>query len=323
MDAASLAPIDLLLAAIVLFGAWNGWRRGFVVSASGLAVLVCSVVLAFTVYRHPAAWLERHAPALGAWTSPVAFVSTYVLAWIVLGALAHRLVHATPKAAHEHRLNRAAGLLPGAANGLINATIVAVLLLSVPLLDGLTRHARESAFAARLAVPAEWLEAKLAPVFADAAQRTLSRLTVQPGSRERITLPFSVQSPRVREDLEARMLQMLNEERAEAGLPPLKADPELAEVARAHARDMFARSYFAHVTPEGRDPFDRMRAGGIRFLTAGENLALAQTLATAHQGLMNSPGHRANILRPAFGRVGIGILDGGMYGLMVTQKFRN
>jgi uncharacterized protein YkwD len=66
-----------------------------------------------------------------------------------------------------------------------------------------------------------------------------------------------------------------------------------------------------------------MKKGKIIFLTAGENIALAQTLAVAHTGLMNSPGHRANILNPAYGRLGIGILDGGIYGLMITQNFRN
>jgi uncharacterized protein YkwD len=86
---------------------------------------------------------------------------------------------------------------------------------------------------------------------------------------------------------------------------------------------MFARGYFSHHTPDGKDPFDRMREGEVRFRTAGENLALAPTLQIAHNGLMDSPGHRANILRPQFGRLGIGILDGGRYGLMVTQKFRN
>src|SRR6185503_18152883 len=76
--------------------------------------------------------------------------------------------------------------------------------------------------------------------------------------------------------------------------------------------------YFAHETPEGLSPFDRMRAANVRFLVAGENLALAPTLSLAHTGLMNSPGHRANILRPQFGRVGIGIMDGGMRGLRVA-----
>jgi uncharacterized protein YkwD len=86
---------------------------------------------------------------------------------------------------------------------------------------------------------------------------------------------------------------------------------------------MFARSYFSHVSPDREDPFDRMREAKVRYLTAGENLALARTLPAAHRGLMESPGHRANILRPQFGRVGIGVLDGGVHGLMVTQNFRN
>lgn len=119
------------------------------------------------------------------------------------------------------------------------------------------------------------------------------------------------------------MLEMINRERGKAGLKPLTADPELTEVARKHSRDMFERGYFSHITPEGHSPFDRMRAANVHFLTAGENLAIAPTLPIAHTGLMNSPGHRANILRPTFGRVGIGIMDGGRRGLMVAQEFRN
>jgi uncharacterized protein YkwD len=107
------------------------------------------------------------------------------------------------------------------------------------------------------------------------------------------------------------------------GLQPLKSDPELTNVARNHSRDMFERGYFSHYTPEGKDPFDRMKAANVQFVAAGENLALGQTLPICHQGLMNSPGHRANILRPNYNRLGIGILDGGIHGLMISQEFRN
>jgi uncharacterized protein YkwD len=86
---------------------------------------------------------------------------------------------------------------------------------------------------------------------------------------------------------------------------------------------MLRRGYFSHYTPEGHDPFYRIRAAKIPFRTAGENLALAPTLPMAHEGLMNSPGHRANILQKSFGRVGIGIMAGGPHRLMVTQNFRN
>jgi uncharacterized protein YkwD len=119
------------------------------------------------------------------------------------------------------------------------------------------------------------------------------------------------------------MLALVNAERVERGLKPLAADPEITPVARAHSQDMFSRGYFSHYTPEGKDPFDRMKSAGIKYYSAGENLALGQTLRICHEGLMNSPGHRANILNPSYGRLGIGILDGGAYGLMISQEFRN
>lgn len=315
--------VDVLLGLVILLGLWGGWRSGFIASASALLTLVASVVAAFLGYRPVAGLLERQVAPMGVWAGPAAFLLTWLLARLVLVALAHRLVGAIPAAAHGHRANRALGLAPGLVNGLINATILAVLLLALPLFDGLSARARESVLAGRLAVPAERLESRLAQVFGGAADRALEGLTVRTGPEGTVKLPFTVRNPRVREDLEARMLVLLNRARAAEGLPPLAADPELAAVAREHSRDMFARGYFSHLSPEGRDPSARLRAGGVRFLVAGENLALAGTIATAHQGLMDSPGHRANILRPAFGRVGIGVLDGGRHGLMVTQKFRN
>ncbi|KKR88441.1 MAG: SCP-like protein extracellular [Candidatus Gottesmanbacteria bacterium GW2011_GWA2_41_12] len=64
-----------------------------------------------------------------------------------------------------------------------------------------------------------------------------------------------------------------------------------------------------------------MKNAGIFYTEAGENLAFAPNVNIAHAGLMNSPGHRANILSPDFGKVGIGVIDGGIYGEMFVQKF--
>jgi len=224
---------------------------------------------------------------------------------------------------HERSLNQLLGVIPGFANGLIVVAILSALLLAIPLSEGLSERTRDSALVNRLAVYAERLEGQLRPVFGDAISRTMNLLTIRPDSDERVTLPFKVENTRPRPDLEKRMLDLVNQERVANGLSPLQADPELTEVARKHSADMFARGYFAHDTPEGLSPFDRMREANVRFTTAGENLALAPTIPVAHSGLMNSPGHRANILRREFGRVGIGVLDGGMRGLMVSQEFRN
>jgi uncharacterized protein YkwD len=315
--------VDLLLSVVILVSVWGGSRRGLMLAGTDLLALAGGVVCAFWIYPHAVALAEQQGLEWGVWTAPVAFLVAYILARVLLGAVLWRLMRSVPPTAHAHPANRALGVVPGAGNGLINGTILSMLLLALPLSDGITREAGESVLAPRFATPAEWLEAKLRPIFNPAFDQTLSKLTIRPDSRDSVKLPFTLKNPKHRPDLEAGMLALLNNERQAHGLRPFRADPEAADVARRHSVDMFARGYFSHVTPEGDDPFERMRRGKLRFVAAGENLAFARTLPMAHKGLMDSPGHRANILRPAFGRVGIGIVDGGRYGLMVTQNFRN
>lgn len=316
--------IDITLVVVVLLSALNGWRRGFILGLLDLLGWILSLVAGLFFYPSVARWLGARVDLWSdVWDRPLAFILIAVSVGLAVHLLSYAFLSRLPEDVHERSLNRLLGLIPGVANGLITAAILSALMLSIPLNEGLSERVRSSGLANRLSIYTERLEKVLHPVFGDAIAQTLNLLTIQPESDERVTLPFTVPVSRPRPDVEAQMLRLVNEERVAAGLKPLAPDPELTEVARRHSSDMFARGYFAHDTPEGRDPFDRMRAADVRFLTAGENLALARSVQIAHTGLMNSPGHRANILRPGFGRVGIGIMDGGMRGLMVTQNFRN
>lgn len=315
--------IDLLLLAILLFGAWSGWSRGFLFAALDLLTLAASLAAAFLGYREGSAWVAKLAPALGVWIAPLTFVGIFLLVHFVLGGIVLRLLLRLPRQVHGNALNRLLGIVPGVANGAIHAVVVAVLLITLPLGARVGTWAHQSVLAPRLASPAEWVEAKLAPIFDPAVERTLQVLVVKPKSRDSITLPFRVARGVPRPDLEEQMLELVNTERQAAGLKAVKADPVLSQLARAHSQDMLSRGYFSHVSPDGRDMEDRLRQARIGYLVAGENLALAPTLVAAHRGLMHSPGHRANIMRAQFGRLGIGILDSGTHGLMVTQEFRN
>ena len=96
---------------------------------------------------------------------------------------------------------------------------------------------------------------KFSPIFGEAAKETMNRLTVKPNSNETVELRFTVENPKPRPDLEAKMLQLVNAERVKRGLQPLKPDPEMTAVARAHSKDMFARGYFSHYTPEKKRSF--------------------------------------------------------------------
>jgi uncharacterized protein YkwD len=316
--------IDIFLFLIVLLHIWSGWHRGFIFGLLDLTRWIFSFLAALFFYQPVSKLLGLVTGSSEIWNQPLAFLLIIVLASLIVHAIGAKILRRIPKDAHRHRANHIFGVLPGFVNGLVFAAIISALLFSLPLSDGWRENLRTSETANRLAEYTDVLEARLTPIFAEPLRQTLNRrTTIQPGSNESVELPFKTENFRPRPDLEAQMLELVNRERVSRGLAPLAPDPEMTEVARKHSADMFARGYFSHHTPDGKDPFDRMREGEVRFRTAGENLALAPTLQIAHNGLMDSPGHRANILRPQFGRLGIGILDGGRYGLMVTQKFRN
>lgn len=115
------------------------------------------------------------------------------------------------------------------------------------------------------------------------------------------------------------LLDSMNAARASEGLPALAVDETLVAVALSRARDLVENDYFAHYGPDGGSAFSELAARGVNYALAGENLARnnyleAKTVAAAFEGLMASPGHRANILEPRFTKVGVvAVLDGRMW----------
>lgn len=122
--------------------------------------------------------------------------------------------------------------------------------------------------------------------------------------------------------MQTEMLGYINASRAENGLPPLVLDKALSDGAYLKSKDMIDNNYFDHNSPTYGSPFDMMHNLGITYMTAGENLAKYDTIKGAHQGLMNSPGHRANLLNPNFNKIGLGIIKSGYY-YYITQWFTN
>ena len=118
------------------------------------------------------------------------------------------------------------------------------------------------------------------------------------------------------------VLNLVNEERAKYNVAPLKWDDSLAALAESHCEDMIDRNFFAHNTPDGKTPFDRMKAAGISYSSAGENIAAGQSSPqNVMDSWMNSPGHRKNILNPDFEYIGVGLARGGSYGIYWAQEF--
>ena len=117
------------------------------------------------------------------------------------------------------------------------------------------------------------------------------------------------------------MLNLINQERAANGVPQLKWNEELAKVAQAKAQDMVDNNYFSHTSPTYGSPFDMMKSFGISYRYAGENIAKNSSVAKAHTALMNSEGHRKNILNSNFTSIGIGIVKTSSNSYTIVQMF--
>ncbi|MFJ7747452.1 CAP domain-containing protein [Peribacillus sp. NPDC097295] len=122
--------------------------------------------------------------------------------------------------------------------------------------------------------------------------------------------------------IEQQVLDLVNAERAQAGLKELKMDEELSNVAKAKSEDMRDNNYFSHTSPTYGSPFDMMKSFGINYTYAGENIAAGQTSPSAvMKSWMNSAGHKANILNKNYTHIGIGYVKGGTYSRYWTQQF--
>ncbi|MEQ8455726.1 MAG: CAP domain-containing protein [Sandaracinaceae bacterium] len=126
------------------------------------------------------------------------------------------------------------------------------------------------------------------------------------------------------ESVRRELIEMLNETRRGAGLPELTEHAGLREVALGHSRDMVANDYIGHQSPRSGTPADRVRTSGLQSGLVLENIGRGYSAAEIHRGLMESPGHRANLVNPDVSHVGIGVVaqpEGARSAFIVTEVF--
>jgi len=146
-----------------------------------------------------------------------------------------------------------------------------------------------------------------------------SATTVQPAVSDIAV----VDSPANLNDIETTILYLINNIRAANGLNALQANQVLTDIARSRCNDMLARSYFSHYTPDGLNIFNVLQQNGVSYINGGENLGQSSpaSLGTPQAFMdawMASPTHKANILRPVYNKIGIGIGESGGKRIVAT-----
>ena len=121
---------------------------------------------------------------------------------------------------------------------------------------------------------------------------------------------------------EKQVIEITNQRRVQNGLKPLEYNWELCRIARVKSQDMIDRNYFSHTSPTYGSPFDMIRAFGLSYRSAGENIAKGQkTPQAVVTAWMNSSGHRANILNSSYTQIGVGYATSSNGTAHWTQMF--
>ncbi len=321
--------LDIIIVVVVIYYAVEGYSLGFIFACSDLLSFILSFFLALKSYIFIAGIFVNYFSMPVGFAHAIGFFLVAFLSEIVINILFRLLLRSLPVFHSRGRIFRffrsidhLTGIIPGVVSAFIVLAFLLTVIVSLPSSPLVKRLVTRSEIGSVLIANTSIFERKLNDIFGGALNETLNFLTVEPKSNEVVDLRFKT-SGTIDEDAESEMLVDVNREREANGLLPLRIDANLRKLARSHSADMLQRGYFSHYTPDGLSPFDRMNAANIEYTYGGENLALAPSVSLAMQGLLNSPGHRANILNPNFNKIGIGAIDGGVYGIMFSQEFTN
>lgn len=322
--------IDFLILILFIYLIWQGYRTGLVAGLLNVAATIGSFVISALIYSkigdllHSLFNLNENA-------SPVAgfLVSLVVLEFglnIIFTFIYAKVAPIYKKSKTVAKIDKYFGIIPSTLVGLFLTSLLMLLILTLPVRPWLREPIQESWWGKNIVSKGIGLVPTVEKTLNKIPYKNLVYILTpdNPSSEksQELNLPENISLSEDQQS-EKEMFDLVNKERRDRGISELKVSDALRDVGRAHCTDMFKRSYFSHYTPEGKSPFDRIQAAGIDYVAAGENLAYAPSLAIAHQGLMNSPGHRENILRKEFGTLGVGVIDGRLNGKMFCQEFTN
>jgi uncharacterized protein YkwD len=318
-----LNPVDAAVLVLLGIAAWFGFRSGFVATTYSLASWVLAVA-AGLAFAGPATALVQLVPGVARpLAATIAFVMTVVAAealFSAAGYLAIRPIIAAVRRSALAPADQVLGIVPAAIRSLFIVAVAILAIEALPVGSDMKAAVEASRTGRLVSSEIAAVQPEIESFAGQLGGGPLLVTRIGEDQTEQIDVPDGIA---LTEDpvAERQLLDLVNEERTQRGIAALDWDERLVPVARAHAAEMFQLKYFSHESPVAGSPFDRLRSAGITYSRAGENLAYAQSVAVAHRALMDSPGHRENILRPEFTRIGIGVISAGAYGRMVTQLF--
>lgn len=313
--------VDLAILGTLILFTFEAFKRPLIIEILDLVSFLVAFVLSFNFYNLPAKFFETQFNIPHGLSLVLGFMSMWFISEMIFYFIVRNLIPRLP--ALKIKAWEFLSVVPAILRGFIFIALFLVMVATFPIQPSIKKAVLDSEIGSQILKYAYALEQPVKNVFGGVSNDSLTFLTIKPKGDEKVDLGFQTDNFSVDSFSENSMVNLVNKERKDRGFKALKFDSGLRDVARLHSGDMFKRGYFAHQSPEGKSVADRATSAGIDFLVIGENLAYAPNVELAHKGLMNSEGHRENILSTDFGKIGVGVIDAGVYGKMFTQVFSN
>lgn len=316
--------VDILFLVIVCYFVFT--NNGVITTTLEILSLFLSIILSLKFYPFVSVFLAQYIGITKGFANALGFIIVWVVTEAIFYIGVHLLNKKIPSHFYHNKWNYYLGFIPGAIYGIIFFTFIVTLLMALPVRGNLKKVVLDSKTGPVFIMYSSQFEGSFQNVFNDAVAESLNFLTIKQGSDEKVNLGFNLTQKDLNIDTksEKEMLNLINHERVSRGGTALTFDEASTHVAEQYAKEMFLNGFFSHESQiDSSTPAKRLDRNNIPYIIMGENLAYAPTLEIAHNGLMNSKGHRENILSPEFNKVGIGVIDGGIYGKMFVQEFTN
>jgi len=319
---AGLNWVDVLFVFLLIYFVVT--NSGFIQTSVEILGFFLSLIFSYLLYPYFSPFYIKKLGVLPGYSNVMAFFTVWFIFEFVYFFTSYFVLKRVFKKIGNLKTDKILGVFMGAVQSLVVFTFFISLVFALPVRGQVKKSVLDSKTGVFFVSFSRSFESGLKEVFSQAAQETLNFLTVKPDSKSSVSLDFKapLNSLIVDEDSESVLTALVNSERVRIGLNALSIKNDLRDVARDYAKQMFEFGFFSHTSLiDGTNAGDRVDKKNISYRVLGENLAFAPDSYIAHQGLMNSEGHRKNILSPDFRHIGIGIVDAGIYGKMFVQLF--
>ena len=319
---ANLNWVDLFFTFLLIY--FIVTSSGFIKTSTEILGFFLSLLVSYLFYQNVSSFYINNFHILPGFSSVLAFFTVWFIFEFVYFLISFFLLKKFLNKFENLTLDKVLGFIMGAVQAMVVFTFFISLVFALPVIGSVKKSVLDSKTGPYFISFSRSFESGLKDVFGEAAQETLNFLTVKPDSTSTVNLDFKAKCEGLIVDPNSENLltSLVNSERVKVGLTSLNVKNDLQVVAREYSKQMLENSFFSHVSlVDGTDAGDRVDAKNISYRVLGENLAFAPDSYIAHQGLMNSEGHRKNILSPDFRNIGIGVVDAVIYGKMFVQLF--